>query len=369
MPKDREPPAPPQTKAEAEALVKRHGSITKAAKALGMAERTFRYRLTGRPANPYMAEPSRYGPTVERRQREDTRHGGISKRGLKAPDHIARPTPAAVHGPSHTFTSDAQGRHVFGVVADTHLGSKYERLDVLEDLYTHFAEAGVTTVFHAGNWIDGEARFNKGDIHTHGFEEQLEYMARHYPQRAGITTYAVTGDDHEGWYAQREGIDVGKRAEQVMVAAGHLWVNQGYMEAYSELVDARSGAVAGLLNAHPGGGSSYAESYKPQKIIETYEGGEKPAVAIYGHYHKMAAGETRNVWWVMPGCTKDQDPFARKRGIRYVVGGVILRLTQEPRTGAVMGFAPEMFRYFNKGWYNRRWSHSGSVGLPARTRS
>ena len=46
---------------------------------------------------------------------------------------------------------------IIGGIADTHIGSKYERLDVLNSLYDRFADAGVTSVFHGGNWIDGES--------------------------------------------------------------------------------------------------------------------------------------------------------------------------------------------------------------------
>lgn len=88
----------------------------------------------------------------------------------------------------------------FGVVSDNHLGSKYERLDVLKALYAIFEEAGIKTVYNAGNMIDGEARFNKYDLHKHGLEDQVNYLVDVYPKGRGITTYYVTGDDHEGWF-------------------------------------------------------------------------------------------------------------------------------------------------------------------------
>src|SRR5688572_20336978 len=40
----------------------------------------------------------------------------------------------------------------FGLVADTHIGSKHCRMDVLEGLYDWFAREGIRTVFHCGNW-------------------------------------------------------------------------------------------------------------------------------------------------------------------------------------------------------------------------
>lgn len=266
-----------------------------------------------------------------------------------------------------TYYSREDNTYLFGACGDNHLCSKYERLDVAEDLYTKFAAAGVDRVFNTGNWIDGEARFNKFDLHTHGMDAQCQYLAENYPKREGIITYAIAGDDHEGWYAQREGVNIGKYAENVMKQNGRNdWVDLGYMECFIKLVNSNTGKSAILTVVHPGGGSSYALSYSIQKIIESLDGGEKPAVGLYGHYHKIWAGNIRNVWCLQTGCAQDQTPFMRKKKLEAHVGGALVELEQDPLTGAIIGFAPKLYRYFNKGYYNQRWSHSGSVHLPER---
>lgn len=265
------------------------------------------------------------------------------------------------------YTSRPDGTYLFGVCSDNHLGSKQERLDVLEDLYDRFSAEGVDRVLNAGNWIEGEARFNRHEINVHGMDNQLEYLADKYPRRDGIVTYAVAGDDHEGWYGQREGIDIGKHAQAIMRDHGRDdWVHVGYMESFISLVDARSGESATLLLQHPGGGSAYALSYSVQKIVESLEGGEKPAVLVNGHYHKLWAGDIRNVWCIQAGCTQDQTTFMRKRRLSAHVGGLIVQLRQDERTGAITACRPEMFRYFNKGYYNNRWNNAGDVTLPDR---
>lgn len=270
--------------------------------------------------------------------------------------------PAFTGETTHEYVSRKDNTFVFGATSDNHLGSRYERLDVLNDLYDRFAKRGVDRVFNAGNWIDGEARFNKFDLHTHGMDAQMRYLAKNYPQRKGITTYAVAGDDHEGWYGAREGVDVGRIAERAMRDAGRSdWVNLGYMEAHIKLVNANTGKSVSLACVHPGGGSAYALSYSIQKIIESLDGGEKPAVGLYGHYHKLWAGNIRNVWCLQTGCTEDQTPFMRKRKLEAHVGGAIVELEQDPKTGSIVGFTPKMIRYFNKGFYNNRWSYSDAV--------
>jgi len=260
------------------------------------------------------------------------------------------------------YYSRPDGTYLFGACGDNHIGSKYARLDVLEALYDWYAEEGVDRVYNTGNWIDGEARFNKHDLVVHGMDNQLRELASKYPQRNGITTFAVAGDDHEGWYAQNLGIDIGVRAEQTMRAEGRTdWVNLGYMEAHIKLVHSVTGASSILAVVHPGGGSAYAVSYSIQKIIESLDGGEKPAVGIYGHYHKLWSGNIRNVWVMQTGTTEDQTTFMRKKKLEAHVGGGLIKLTQDPESGAIVRFRPEFQRFFNRGFYNNRWNMGGDV--------
>jgi predicted phosphodiesterase len=264
------------------------------------------------------------------------------------------------------YIGQSDNTFLFGFCGDNHIGSKYSRLDVLHDLYAKFTYEGVDRVFNCGNWIDGEARFNLHDLLVHGMDNQLRELIQQYPAY-NVDTYAIAGDDHEGWYCQREGIDIGQHAEQSMRAAGRSdWHNLGYLEAYVNLTNANSGKSAKLLIMHPGGGSSYAHSYKPQKIVESFEGGEKPAVLLIGHYHKLSFNVVRNVYAIQAGCTQDQTLFMRKKSIEAHVGGGICRLTQDARTGAITSCRVEIFNYFNAGYYNQRWSNSGDVTLPPR---
>lgn len=265
--------------------------------------------------------------------------------------------------------SDNDGCHVLGFTSDQHLGSKYERLDVLNDLYDLFEREGVKTVLNGGNWIDGEAPFNRRDIHVHGMEAQVQYLIDQYPQRQGITTYSVAGDDHEGWLAQREGIDIGRYAERCFKESGRSdWLDLGYMEANIKLVNKRTGKACYLLLMHPGGGSAYAVSYKPQKIIESIPGGSKPAIVLIGHYHKLSYNIFRNVHAVQTGCTKDQCPFLRKLSIEPHIGGGVLRVWQDG-DGAVIRVQTEFATYFDRGYYNYRWSKSGKVTQPSKIRA
>jgi hypothetical protein len=262
--------------------------------------------------------------------------------------------------------SGKDNKYRFAAFGDLHAASKYCRWDVREDLTKQAEEFGATAIFDAGNWADGEASFNRYDLECVGMDNQLKLLAKNYP-KTKIPTYAVTGADHEGWWIRREGVDVGLYCESIMRDAGHLWTNLGYLEADITLVNANSGETATLRIMHAGGGSAYAISYKPQKILESLEGGEKPSVVLIGHYHKLDSGLVRNTWYAQVGCQQDQTPFMRQRSLEAHVGGILLEMEQDPEDGSILGFKPDMRRYFARAYYfkagqaNQRWSGHGPI--------
>lgn len=82
-----------------------------------------------------------------------------------------------------------------------------------------------------------------------------------------------------------------------------------------------------------------------------------------GHYHKGELLNYRNVWIFQCFCTKDQDPFMRKRKIEAHIGGIVADLEQDPETGAIVE-CNGMRRYFNRAYYTpqgERFSHHGPV--------
>lgn len=260
---------------------------------------------------------------------------------------------------AHLLRSDKKGYTKFGYVSDNHLCSKYAREDCLSELYDWFAGEGCATVFNTGNWIDGEARFNKHDIFIHGMENQVNYFVEKYPQRKGVTTRFISGDDHEGWYGQREGIDIGAFTESKARSAGRKdLIHLGFIESFVTLEHVGNDTATQLLLVHPGGGSAYATSYAPQKYVEALSGGEKPAMILFGHWHKIFDFLIRNVVCLGGGCTKDLDPFGRKNKLAYHIGGMIVETWQDER-GAIERWRVEKRQFFDRGYYNDQWSYTG----------
>lgn len=246
------------------------------------------------------------------------------------------------------------GWTVVGFITDNHLCNRHSRLDVAEQAYDFFEREGVTDVLNGGNWVDGEARFNRHElIVAPGMDPQLDYAIENYPQRKGITTHYVTGDDHEGWWIHRECVNVGEYFQMRAEKAGRSDLKYlGHVEADIKLRSGKNAAVGRLM--HPGGGSAYALSYAPQKLVESFQGGEKPSILFIGHYHKWDYCFPREVHCISGGCTTDQSAFLRKNKIGVHVGFSLVKFQQDKTDGHITRLSVEWVPYFDRGYYERR---------------
>ncbi len=237
-------------------------------------------------------------------------------------------------------------KFTFGLVSDTHMCSIHERLDVLEAAYDEFVHEGVTIVLHAGNIVDGYVpRINGNEVRWVRFADQLAYVLDYYPQRKGVTTHYLSTYCHEGWWLP-QGINFGTALEHAAHEAGRTdLVHLGLMEADIPL---KGGEV--LRVAHPKGGMSYATSYRPQKIVEALQGGEKPRVLILGHFHKMGLFHPRDVWTILAGCCQDQSAFMRGSGIQAEVGYALVTIHQDTH-GVICGLDYRPRTFVNKKFY------------------
>jgi len=240
----------------------------------------------------------------------------------------------------------------FGAMGDTHLASNYEHLTALNEFYDELADRGVTKVFHTGNYLEGEAPFNKNEVKAFGFEGQAGYFVVNYPKRTGINTYYIDAHEHEGWYRNREGISVGKRVEQTARDAGRTdlhWL--GEIEADMVLPLAGGDVVIRLL--HPGGGSKTSVSLAGQQIVDSYADKDRPHILLVGHFHKCDyLPEYRNVHIIQTGSFQQQSMFMRLKNLRAAVGGWVVSITHSSE--GRLRVSAEYLHYASKIWSPRK---------------
>ncbi len=209
-----------------------------------------------------------------------------------------------------------------GVVSDTHIGSKFQQVTGLRDFYRHADERGVQAYLHAGDVLEGIHQAHRDaayEQYAFGVDEQVAAVARQYPVSKNGKTYHIAGN-HDDWAFQNVGVTSGAMIETRRPDMPYL----GYHSAFVEL-----GNVRFLLQHGSKGGSTYAKSYKAQKLVEGLADNERTATdfALFGHYHQDAyLGKYMGVFSFMLPCFKAQDRFLRMLGKNPIIGGLILEI-------------------------------------------
>lgn len=238
---------------------------------------------------------------------------------------------------------------VFGATSDWHYANVHCREELIKFMYDVFKKEGVSLVFMGGNMIDGELYFNRYELVANGIEGQTQYIINHAPQIEGITTYFITANHHETWGANNVGLNYGNKLEDDMHRAGRKdWVYLSHIEGDIGFKTKEGECVVRIM--HPQGGTAYATSYQPQKITESFQGGEKPHILLIAHYHKLSYFMVRNVHTIQTGCLEDQTGFMRSRHIDAHLGFWIIRATLAP-DGTVLKFTPTLYPFFDRKIY------------------
>lgn len=227
----------------------------------------------------------------------------------------------------------------FGVVSDTHMCSKYEQHTYLQMAYDDFQKENIQDVYHVGDITDGfytNRPQHLYELHKLGFDQQKDYVIANYPKRDGIKTHVIAGN-HDSTHIKNGGGDI----VQAIANAREDFEYLGQSDAKVWLTD-----KIDMDLKHPDGGSSYAYSYRPQKIVESLPGGEKPKILLIGHYHKNFFMVYRNVIIMCIPSFVRQTPFMKGMALVSDVGYVIVEMRAN-ENGDVIEFTPR-FKMFYK---------------------
>lgn len=222
----------------------------------------------------------------------------------------------------------------FAFVSDTHLASKSDQVSILHRLYDEFQDRKIKTILHCGDISDGYYK-KKRDAHIYelrcvGADEQADYIIKNYPKRDGIKTFFITGN-HDATHVQNGGSNIGKAIAKER--DDMIYMGQDYAEFVINKCK--------ILIQHPGGGSSYARSYKLQKFIDAMHGGDKPHIYAQGHYHKSFYMLYRNIHAFSVPSVQGPTPFTVAQGLGNDMGAWIVEAKVDSN-GNIINLIPEL---------------------------
>jgi predicted phosphodiesterase len=193
-------------------------------------------------------------------------------------------------------------------ISDTHIGhNKFDEplmMEAIKVANTH----KVDFVLHPGDHVEGMSGrpghvYELTDV---GFHNQVNHAARLYNQ-FNVPIYGIDGN-HDYWYVEKNngGCYVGRTLQTLVKGFKHLGEWEGDLEI---------GHGLKIKLFHANDGTAYADSYKLQKLIESFSGGEKPNIVHSGHYHKSIYLFRRNVHGFESGTICGQSGFMRGKKI------------------------------------------------------
>lgn len=228
----------------------------------------------------------------------------------------------------------------FGYFSDPHIGAREFDWLLWRKMAAFFREVGVKIVYSPGDIVEGMSG-RPGqiyDLEAIGFQAQVKLAAKAIDMLKGMEVYSILGN-HDLWFKDKAGVDasVGVELAQRCPHFHHL----GDWEA--DVVLAK-GVTMKLF--HSNDGTAYATSYKLQKLIESLEGGKKPALILSGHYHKQLAMFSRNVWGFECGTLCGQTQWMRGKKIAAHKGFGVIELWVKP-TGGIERLRHEFFPHYD----------------------
>lgn len=222
------------------------------------------------------------------------------------------------------------------LVSDTHLGSKYDRLDILRYLYDKAEEEEIDTILHCGDLVEGTYHNRPNheyEVRAHGVDEQLEYVVNKYPYKEGIRTLFI-GGNHDYSMIREAGFDIGKavaRERKDMIYLGQ------------DVADVKYGKTR-IRMFHGNKGIPYARSYRMQKYIEQIPTEEKPHIMLMGHFHNSFYMKYSDVHCFQIPALIDQTPYARSLGLNNEKGAWLVGFTAD-KNGGIISIEPELLDF------------------------
>lgn len=202
-----------------------------------------------------------------------------------------------------------------GHITDTHIGSNYLDPKRIYQAFDEFRKEGVDFVTHSGDVTEGMSH-RPGHIYelSHlGYANQKKEAIDIFSQWTETDIFAIDGN-HDRWFIKSNGARIVEDISMALVNFHFIGHDEG---------DISLKGKATLKLWHGEDGSSYALSYRLQKIIESLSGGEKPSVIVAGHVHKYVKIFERNVYAVSAGSIQRQTPWMRGKRLGAHVGFVI----------------------------------------------
>lgn len=142
------------------------------------------------------------------------------------------------------ITPDISGKTEYCFLSDLHLGSSYDRVDILRKIYAECHKKGISKIFCCGDITDGTYP-DKPHYQSHqkvqGYNNYIYYVCQSIPSYQDITMYAISGNHDDTFttgeqesilnriaYFRKDFIYLGKNVAELTVDDTKIRLMHGY---------------------------------------------------------------------------------------------------------------------------------------------
>lgn len=236
-----------------------------------------------------------------------------------------------------SYSLDGQ-YHKFIVFGDNHIGNVNYDPGLMKLLVKVGKEENVDFYMNTGDIADGWYQNRPASIfeqYAVGFDNQVKEIVKEFKDLDKPLFY-ITGNHSHNTYVRGAGVEIGTvledKLDKVGVDANFLGNAEGELKL----------GKTKLRMLHPDGGSSYAISYKSQKIVESLSGGDKPNALFIGHFHKAEYIFYRNIHTFQTATLCGQTKFMKGKGLAAHKGFWLIEM-ENKKNGEISYINPRFY--------------------------
>jgi predicted phosphodiesterase len=211
-----------------------------------------------------------------------------------------------------------------GFITDTHMGSIHFDENWYNSAVKEMIDKKVNFVCHAGDIVDGHYSQRLAsqiyELSHIGYNAQKQYAVEML-NKIPFPVYIISGN-HDITHHRNTGALIVKDIADSLEHVTYLGHDEGNLNING----------VSIKMWHGGDTSSYASSYRVQKLIESFTGGEKPQLLLCGHTHKMVYLFERNIHAFSGGALCKQSTWMRGKRLANHSGFWIIDVTVKKKS-------------------------------------
>ena len=231
--------------------------------------------------------------------------------------------------PSNFYINNKKRHFKLCLLSDTHLASKWDRIDALNYIYERGTKKAVDYYLHGGDLFEGIVACNNNPQTSLKAEKpikQVEYCAKHYP-RGTVPTIVINGN-HEEETLKHHQVDM---ISELVKLRGDIL----------HLRSTRANLQIGKLRIYMEHGAINNKNNLIKKTLDSYSLEARPRIVITGHSHNRSYEEynVTHIYQVpslmLPRCPQIHQKKLSENGVWWLEfeldsKGNITHLIQEP---------------------------------------